>query len=128
MPYEEGRSLAALIPNARFVPLQSRNSLLLEQEPAWSVFERELEAFLSAARSAIAPPEGLGEHMLSKRERAVLELVAQGLDNRRIASRLEITEKTVRNYVSSVLEKLGFRSRAEAIVSAREAGFGRREI
>jgi DNA-binding NarL/FixJ family response regulator len=66
--------------------------------------------------------------MLSKRERAVLELVAQGLDNRRIASRLEITEKTVRNYVSSVLEKLGFRSRAEAIVSAREAGFGRREI
>jgi pimeloyl-ACP methyl ester carboxylesterase len=39
VPYEEGRSLAALIPNARFVPLQSRNALLLEQEPAWSVFE-----------------------------------------------------------------------------------------
>jgi DNA-binding CsgD family transcriptional regulator/alpha-beta hydrolase superfamily lysophospholipase len=128
VPYEEGRSLAALIPNASFVPLQSRNALLLEQEPAWSVFEREVEAFLSAARSEISPPGDLGGDALTRREHAVLELVAQGLDNRRIAGKLGISEKTVRNYVSSILEKLGCQTRAETIVRAREAGFGRKEM
>ena len=128
VPYEEGRSLAALIPNARFVPLQSRNAILLEHEPAWRVFETEVQAFLSATRSAIAAPRSLGDETLSKREHAVLELIAQGLDNRKIATKLGITEKTVRNYVSSILEKLGFQSRSETIVRAREAGFGRKEM
>jgi len=128
VPFEEGRSLAALIPNARFVPLQSRNAFLLEQEPAWNVFKTEVQAFLSATRSAIAPPEDLGDETLTRREHAVLELVAQGLDNRRIAGALGISEKTVRNYVSSILEKLGCQSRAETIVRAREAGFGRKEM
>jgi len=128
VPFEEGRSLAALIPNARFVPLQSRNAFLLEQEPAWNVFRTEVQAFLSATRSAIAPPEDLGDETLTRREHAVLELVAQGLDNRRIAGALGISEKTVRNYVSSILEKLGCQSRAETIVRAREAGFGRKEM
>ncbi len=128
VPYEEGRSLAALIPNARFVPLQSRNALLLEQEPAWSVFETEVQAFLSAARSEILPPDDLGGDDLTKREHAVLEFIAQGLDNRRIAGKLGIREKTVRNYVSSILEKLGCQTRAETIVRARESGFGRKEM
>jgi len=83
---------------------------------------------LSATRSAIAPPEDLGDETLTRREHAVLELVAQGLDNRRIAGALGISEKTVRNYVSSILEKLGCQSRAETIVRAREAGFGRKEM
>lgn len=124
VPYEEGRLLAALIPQARFVPLQSRNAFLLEHEAIWGVFEEELEAFLSATPSAIASPQDFDDQSLTTRERAVLELVAQGLDNTRIASNLGISEKTVRNYVSAILEKLGFHSRAEAIVRAREAGFG----
>jgi pimeloyl-ACP methyl ester carboxylesterase/DNA-binding CsgD family transcriptional regulator len=128
VPFEEGRSLAALIPKARFVPLESRNAILLEHEAAWNVFEVELHAFLSATRSAIAPPQDLDTEDLTAREREVLELVAQGLDNTRIANALGISEKTIRNYVSAVLEKLGFQSRAEAIVSAREAGFGRKPI
>ena len=46
VPFDEGRLLAAGIPGARFVPLPSRNHLLLEREPAWTIFLRELGAFL----------------------------------------------------------------------------------
>ena len=59
---------------------------------------------------------------LSEREHEVLGLVAAGLDNRSIASRLVVSEKTVRNHVSNVFTKLGVASRAEAIVQARKAG------
>jgi pimeloyl-ACP methyl ester carboxylesterase/DNA-binding winged helix-turn-helix (wHTH) protein len=46
VPFEEGRRLAASIPASRFVSLPSRNHLLLEQEPAWAIFLRELGEFL----------------------------------------------------------------------------------
>ncbi len=46
VPFDEGRLLAAGIPGARFVPLPSRNHLLLEQEPAWQIVLRELGEFL----------------------------------------------------------------------------------
>jgi DNA-binding winged helix-turn-helix (wHTH) protein/pimeloyl-ACP methyl ester carboxylesterase len=46
VPFNEGRLLAAEIPNARFVPLPSRNHLILEHEPAWPIFTRELGEFL----------------------------------------------------------------------------------
>ena len=48
IPFEMGRQLAALIPNARFVPLDSRNHVLLETEPAWSQFLDEVRAFLDS--------------------------------------------------------------------------------
>lgn len=48
IPFEEGRRLAALIPNARFVPLEGRNHILLEDEPAWPRFVEELHSFLRA--------------------------------------------------------------------------------
>jgi len=48
-----------------------------------------------------------------------------GLSNMDIAERLKIREKTVRNHVSNVFDKLGVWSRAQAIVFAREHGFGR---
>lgn len=62
---------------------------------------------------------------LSAREHQVLELVAQGLDNVTIGVRLHISEGTARNHVSAILAKLGINTRAQAIVRAREAGFGR---
>ncbi|KRE92795.1 LuxR family transcriptional regulator [Nocardioides sp. Soil774] len=62
---------------------------------------------------------------LSDREREVLDLVARGLDNRRIARELHLSDKTVRNQVSLLLGKLGVADRAEAIARARRAGLGR---
>jgi DNA-binding NarL/FixJ family response regulator len=61
---------------------------------------------------------------LTERERDVLELVAQGRANQDIARRLGITEKTVRNHVSTIFAKLEVLGRPEAIVRAREAGMG----
>lgn len=59
---------------------------------------------------------------LTKREREVLERLAQGLDNTTIAEDLGIAKQTVRNYITQVYEKIGVHSRAEAIVWARERG------
>lgn len=61
---------------------------------------------------------------LSTRERDVLTLVAGGASNTDIARRLFLSDKTVRNYISTLLTKLGVTTRAEAIVKAREAGLG----
>lgn len=63
---------------------------------------------------------------LTERERKVLELIAQGRGNAQIARDLEISGKTVRNHVSNVFGKLQVADRAQAIVKAREAGFGQR--
>jgi len=52
IPFEEGRRLAAAIPGARFVPLPSRNHLVLADEPAWKLFVDELGRFLDWHRSA----------------------------------------------------------------------------
>ena len=125
VPFEQGRALAATIPGARFVPLDSRNHLLLEQEPAWQTLLAELTAFLPADNADCKSAASRSTNGLTQRELEVLELVAQGIDNRSIAQRLRMGEKTVRNNVSNVMAKLGVHTRAEAIVKAREAGFGR---
>ena len=57
---------------------------------------------------------------LTGREQQVLELIAEGLDNAEIADRLNLAEQTVRNYASSVYEKIGVNSRAQAVIWARE--------
>lgn len=117
IPFEEGRRLASLVPGARFVPLASRNHVLLANEPAWRVFLDEIDAFLAGGRrTALAD--------LTPRENELVELLARGLDNHQIAAHLDISEKTVRNMVSSVLDKIGAESRAQAIVRARDAGYG----
>ncbi len=61
---------------------------------------------------------------LSDRERDVLALMAAGLSNADIASRLVLSEKTVRNNVSTVMTKLQVPSRSAAIARARDAGLG----
>jgi len=55
---------------------------------------------------------------LTEQERRILTLVAEGLTNRQIASRMHLAEKTVKNYVSSLLSKLGLESRTQAAVFA----------
>jgi len=124
VPFEEGRLIASLIPGARFVPLEGRNHILVENEPAWGQLVAALRAFLPEAASAdVGSPPGLFAE-LSAREREVLELIAEGLDNHEIAARLFLSEKTVRNHINSIFGKLGVQSRAQAIVCARDAGFG----
>ena len=116
--FEQGRQLAGLIPDARFVPLESKNHLLLNTEAAWPGYMEMLNRFLSERLTDNSRPDF---ESLTARERDVLALLARGLDNRRIASSLRISEKTVRNHVSTIFGKLGVSSRAEAVAKARDA-------
>lgn len=126
VPFEEGRILASLIPDARFVPLEGRNHILREEDPAWPRFLEEVRAFLGSGGVEAEPaPARAPFPALTDRERSVLELIAQGADNAQIARRLFITQKTVRNHVTSIFRKLNVETRAQAIVAARVAGFGR---
>lgn len=119
VPPAEGRLLASSIPGAQFVELDSKNHVLLEHEPAWTRFQ---EAVLDFAGAAPARRDDVFS-ALSPREREVLALLSEGLDNRQIGERLVISEKTVRNHVSNVYDKLGVWTRAQAVVFARENGF-----
>ena len=62
---------------------------------------------------------------LTPRERAVLEGIAEGLNNSEIAASLRLSEKTVRNHITRVFDKICVEHRYQAIVLAREAGLGR---
>ena len=55
VPFDEGRCLASLIPGARFVPLESRNHVLMQWEPAWTRFLREVRSFLAELEGAPDP-------------------------------------------------------------------------
>jgi pimeloyl-ACP methyl ester carboxylesterase/DNA-binding CsgD family transcriptional regulator len=123
VPFEEGRRLAAGIPGAQFVELDSRNHVLLENEPAWARFREAILEFFGLGAPVGEDPAFA---TLSTREREVLVLVTEGLANAEIAERLELREKTVRNHVSKVFDKLGVWTRAQAIVFARDRGFGTR--
>ncbi|WP_432062512.1 response regulator [Streptomyces sp. S1] len=70
---------------------------------------------------AARPPEDARLAALSERERAVLELVGEGLTNRGIAERLFLSEKTVKNHISRLLGKLGVERRVQAAVIAAQA-------
>lgn len=59
---------------------------------------------------------------LTDREKQVLELVAEGSTNRDIASRLNVTENTVKYHLKNILEKLHLRNRAQAVAYAMQAG------
>ena len=76
------------------------------------------------------PPEvaaGLAEHVamdqLSEREISVLRIVAQGISNKNIAAELEVTERTIKGHMSSILSKLGANDRTHAVTIAMRRGF-----
>jgi len=71
---------------------------------------------LERIRNGVEQPRELAS--LTDQERKILEYVAEGLTNREIAGRMFLAEKTVKNYVSSLLHKLGFARRTEAAVYA----------
>jgi pimeloyl-ACP methyl ester carboxylesterase len=117
VPFDLGRQLAGAIPGARFVPLDTANHILVSHEPAWQRFFSELDAFLPGApRATLAG--------LTAREGEIVERIARGLDNAQIAAQLGLSEKTVRNHITHIFDKLGVQTRAQAIVLARDAGLG----
>lgn len=120
IPLAEGRRLAAGIADAQFVEVESRNHVLLEHEPAWQRFQQTVLEFMDvgAVRSEDDPFA-----TLSPREREILVLVTEGLANPQIGERLAISEKTVRNHISKIYDKLGVWTRAQAMVFARDRGF-----
>jgi DNA-binding NarL/FixJ family response regulator len=90
-----------------------------------AVFGPDVADRLTAYFSSLASVPGRDAFpQLTEREREVLELMARGLDNRRIARELFLSDKTVRNHVSNVLAKLDAEDRGEAISRARNAGLG----
>jgi len=120
VPLAEGRLMASTIPGAQFVELDSRNHILLEDEPAWARFQERVLEFIGVAADK---GEDRAFAALTAREREVLALIARGLGNADIAESLAISDKTVRNHVSNLFDKLGVWTRAQAIVFARDRGF-----
>jgi pimeloyl-ACP methyl ester carboxylesterase/DNA-binding CsgD family transcriptional regulator len=120
-PFEEGRIVASLIPGARLVPLETDNHILLQREPAFRHFFDELHAFVPPGTRA---GNGEGFPELTQREAQILEHIARGHDNAQIAAHLGLSEKTVRNHITHVFDKIGVENRSQAIVLARERGLG----
>jgi DNA-binding NarL/FixJ family response regulator len=123
IPLAQGRAIASSIPNARFVCLESGGHTFYPDEPAFQRFFDELAAFVREPEATPPRPEPITG--LTARESELLEHLARGRSNDEIASALGISPKTVRNVVSVLFDKLEVRTRAEAIVKARDAGYGR---
>jgi len=124
VPFEAGRHLASLIPYAHFVPLETRNHILLPGEDAWEHFRREFTRFVEPEADVSRYSTTMLDD-LTARETEILNGIAHGLSNREVAELLRISEKTVRNHLTIVFCKLGTTNRAQAIIAARDAGLGR---
>lgn len=94
----------------RALEMVGRGESLLDPAVTQKVFDRVRQAAREAKGTAFAP--------LSDRELQVLALVAEGKTNKEIADQVFLSEKTVRNYVSSILAKLNLSNRAEAAAYA----------
>ena len=121
VPFEAGKKLAAEIPNAEFAPLDSRNHILLAEEPAWEHFQDAVLEFTGRPRTGGAEDPLLAT--LSVRERQILAAVVSGQSNAQIGATLFVSEKTVRNALTRIFGKLGVHTRTQAAVLARDRGF-----
>lgn len=77
-------------------------------------------AAMQAQGNRPTPP---GAEDLSEREVSILRLVAKGLSNKEIAREIALQEKTVKHYMTNILQKLQVRNRVEAALKARDLGF-----
>lgn len=124
VPFDEGRLLATLIPGARLVALDPRNHMRIEGDTAWETFFQEFDDFVPPDRPNPAAGAAALSARLTAREAEILERIAQGLDNAQIAAHLELSEKTVRNHITHIFDKIEVETRSKAILWARAAGFG----
>jgi pimeloyl-ACP methyl ester carboxylesterase/DNA-binding CsgD family transcriptional regulator len=120
IPYALGRELAATIPHAALVPLTGS---------AHFPWAGDSHSVVRACRSALDPDatasgsRGVAAAVaLSAREREVLALVAQGLNDREIASQLIVSPHTVHRHVANIRHKLGRGSRSAAVAEAARLG------
>ena len=103
-----GRELVAILRRV------ARGERYVSSTLAWAALNRQ---------AADPTPDPLAE--LTDRERAVLDLVTEGLSNAEVGYRLHLAEKTVKHYMTAVLSKLGVTSRVEAALIGYRAGLGR---
>lgn len=93
-----------------------------------SIFGAEIASRVLAYFTTQSGPAPAPFPQLTSRERDILELVAQGRSNTVIATRMQVSQKTVRNNVSNILAKLQVADRAQVIVRARDAGLGQQPL
>jgi len=86
-----------------------------------SVARKVVAEFARLTPSARPINDGLPDP-LTERELNVLRLLAEGMSNREIGNKLSLTEGTVKNYVTNVLQKIGARDRTQAALRGRELG------
>jgi pimeloyl-ACP methyl ester carboxylesterase/DNA-binding CsgD family transcriptional regulator len=118
VPLGAGRYLASEIPKAQFVQIESENHLLLPDEPAWEVFCDEVLRFLKKDEPDLSK-DLLKLNTLTVKEQSILDLLGEGLSNAGIAEKVFLSEKTIRNHLTNIYDKLGVSSRTEAIVRLR---------
>jgi pimeloyl-ACP methyl ester carboxylesterase/DNA-binding CsgD family transcriptional regulator len=127
VPFEEGRTLASLIPDAHLVTLDSPNHLTLADEPAWEKLIGNVRHFLATGKPLPAEPDKTEmatgpAGQLTQREVEVLRLIAAGRSNQEIAQELVISFNTVTNHVKNILGKTGCANRTEAASYAYRRG------
>lgn len=113
----DGTSLAEVVKLAREVQLESGITVDFEATP-------ELGQPLVVVRMPPLSPAAVSSSLqaLTPRERQVAALIAQGLSNKQIAQRLQITLGTVKHYVHQILDKTGLLSRVAIATEAKAAG------
>jgi pimeloyl-ACP methyl ester carboxylesterase/DNA-binding CsgD family transcriptional regulator len=120
IPYVLGRELAAAIPGATLIPLDGS---------AHFPWVGDADSVVRAVRPFLSPPSEAArvagepaEVLLSAREREVLALVANGLNDREIAAQLVVSPHTVHRHVANIRHKLGRGSRTAAVAEAARLG------
>ena len=117
VPIARGRELAALLPNARFVPLTGDSHLPYRDD------QRELMRALAGFLHGEAPAEATGPLAADARaRRRCCGSSRPGMSNREIAATLVLSEHTVHRHVANILRKLAQSSRAAAATQAARAG------
>ena len=120
IPYACGTDLAAAIPGARLISLDGDAHLPWVGD--WMSVSRALGSFLAGAHTDPAQDDPAAALLLSRREREVLALVADGLSDREIAERIVVSHHTVHRHVANIRRKLGSGSRAAAVAEAVRLG------
>jgi pimeloyl-ACP methyl ester carboxylesterase/DNA-binding CsgD family transcriptional regulator len=116
--FDNATEVASLIRGSRLVPLESRNHILLQGEPAWRLFVDEVRAFMQPERPAHGPARPL--EPLSRRELDVLRLAGEGLGNDAIGDALGLSPRTVERHLSNSYAKLGLAGKAARAAAVAE--------